>query len=73
MSIKVVEGQVEFWKELSAMWKVGDNSMTVQMFRDYLKYVSSQQTIAPDVLPRFLTNAPSIVESTTGKIVDSIS
>lgn len=71
MSIKLIEGQLDFWKFISQMSEIS-HSLSSSMFRDYVKAVEVSQNIAPDVLPTSLS-APPTIESNTGKLVTAIS
>ncbi|WP_027183420.1 hypothetical protein [Desulfovibrio inopinatus] len=66
MSIKVVEGQLKFWKFASEFSSIS-NSMASEAFREYVKIVEAQQKVAPDVIPKRLeSNTP--LEQSSGKI-----
>lgn len=71
MSIKLTEGQLDFWKITSQMSEIS-HSMASTLFRDYVKSVEATQAIAPDVLPTSIDVNP-MIESTTGKLVSAIS
>ncbi len=71
MSIKLTEGQLDFWKFTSDLSKIS-HSMASTLFRDYVKAVESTQAIAPDIVPTSVDVHP-MIESTTGKLVSTIS
>jgi len=71
MSIKLTEGQLDFWKFTSQMSEIS-HSISSSLFRDYVKAVETTQAIAPDVLPTTV-NARPMIESNTGKLVTAIS
>jgi len=71
MSIKLVEGQLDFWKLTSEFSEIS-HSIASTLFRDYIKAVETSQAIAPDVLPSAL-NVHPMIESDTGKLVTAIS
>lgn len=71
MSIKLVDGQLDFWKMTSEFSEIS-HSMASSLFRDYIKAVETSQAIAPDVLPSTVSVHP-LIESDTGKLVTAIS
>ena len=71
MSIKLVDGQLDFWKMTSEFSEIS-HSIASTMFRDYVKAVETSQAIAPDILPRTVDVHP-MIESDTGKLVTAIS
>lgn len=71
MSVKVLEGQLEFFKDVIAMTEMSD-SIASQSIRTYLEAVEKSQAIAPDVLPRGVS-VTATIEADTGRVVDDIS
>ena len=71
MSVKVVEGQMAFLKDVAKMSEISD-SMASESIRTYVEAVEKSQAVAPDVLPRSVA-AKATIESDTGRVVDSIS
>ncbi len=66
MSLKVVEGQIEFWRMSSAL-SSSSNSLASQSYREFVSNVANQQSIAPDVLPAQVNVNPMLDE--TGRLV----
>ncbi len=71
MSIKLVDGQLDFWKLTSEFSEIS-HSLASNLFRDYIKAVETTQAIAPDVVPSTV-NVHPMIESDTGKLVTAIS
>jgi hypothetical protein len=71
MSVKLVEGQLEFLKDVAKQSELSD-SIASQSIRTYVEAVEKSQAIAPDVIPRGVA-ARATIESDTGRVVDDIS
>jgi len=71
MSVKLVEGQLEFLKDLAAQSEVS-HSIASQSLRTFVETVEKSQALAPDVVPRTVA-AKATIEADTGRVVDDIS
>jgi hypothetical protein len=71
MSVKLVEGQLEFLKDVVKLSEVSD-SIASQSLRTYVKTLEETQAVAPDVVPRTVA-AKATIESDTGRVVDDMS
>ncbi|NDY56749.1 hypothetical protein G3N56_08325 [Desulfovibrio sulfodismutans] len=71
MSVKLVEGQLEFLKDVAKLSELSD-SIASQSLRTYVKTLEQTQAVAPDVIP-CTVSVKSTIESDTGRVVDDIS
>ncbi|KUG29208.1 hypothetical protein ASZ90_000910 [hydrocarbon metagenome] len=71
MSVKLVEGQLEFLKDVAAQSEVS-HSIASQSLRTFVETVEKSQSLAPDVVPRTVA-AKATIEADTGRVVDDIS
>ncbi|MDQ7831422.1 MAG: hypothetical protein RDU30_06805 [Desulfovibrionaceae bacterium] len=71
MSVKLVDGQLDFLKDVSKLSEASD-SIASQSLRSYVKTLEETQALAPDVVPRTVS-VKSTIESETGRVVDDIS
>jgi hypothetical protein len=70
MSIKLVEGQLQFWQMVNSLANP-KTSFVNQVFDEFVTSVERSQQVAPDLLPATVHVHPMIDSS--GKVVDKIS
>jgi hypothetical protein len=69
MSIKLTEGQLEFWQMASSL-SHSSHSLVSRTFREHVSNVAQQQSFAPDILPTTV-DVTQHIDQETGKLVAS--